>query len=375
MSIGDFNKFNIIPKCREFHDAVAAHNFYFAEDLYAAIVADIASAKMIFPNEESISELDKLQLELGRQLQARSVEPLEITGCNIHPQALKEWRPVGIYNRCNDCPSNSIIQVIANLPVVARKILGYRNDPKRKEFAALVQTYFNAQLEGKPVSNINSQAARKEIFPESLFNQQCDAADGLRKVLTGINFGFNIVVELQSKNTKRENEQLEPEPMMLLYMHRDRSTMQQMVDQFFSPEQIEGGRTKTVKLGNSPDTLVVQVDRFNLENRDRVIRGTESFNIASGNTHWNEPDLHYEVSGCIIHTGEDNRGHYRALVKKPDGWYLANDTRVTKQTAAEAQALLEKGYLFFYEKTKPSRCCWETAGAVFQFILNLMKRD
>jgi len=359
MNIIEFTKTNITPNLRDFHDMVATQKFDAAGEIYLKIVEEIQSASAIYSKEKNhIAELNKLQSELWKQLEAKNVAPVILSSKDVHPEAIKEFAPVGIVNQGNDCPSNSIVQMISNSPSLARKILGHRNTANLKAFSSLIQQYYAAQMKGQPVSDIYSQKIRKELFPTSNFFEQCDVSEGLEKVLRELKFGFN---KFEGIEKEKENLRL-LEPVMRVDIPADHSTMQTMVNGFFSPK---------LKFENSPKDLIIQTYRFG-QRQGYSIKNFESFQISSDQTRWAEPTAQYDLVSCIVHLGLDNQGHYVTLLKKPEGWYLANDSKVTLLSNQKAKEYLEKGYLFHYEKRKAGRSCIEKVTDLYHSTINYL---
>lgn len=69
--------------------------------------------------------------------------------------------PTGIQNTNSNCWANSLLQMIANSPYLATKILGYRNTPALKPVAKALQAYYQGQIEGRDVAQIDSEALRQ----------------------------------------------------------------------------------------------------------------------------------------------------------------------------------------------------------------------
>ncbi|WP_339044227.1 ubiquitin carboxyl-terminal hydrolase family protein [Cardinium endosymbiont of Tipula unca] len=106
-------------------------------------------------------------------------------------------------------------------------------------------------------------------------------------------------------------------------------------------------RNKIIKKGlkELPNQLCVSLNRFNndQEKINRPVTGTDKIQIKSEGK-----DVHFALSGFIVHDGTFGGGHYVAYVKKGDTWYLANDTSVT--LVANAIEASQGAYLLFYTK-------------------------
>ncbi|MBS0629739.1 MAG: ubiquitin carboxyl-terminal hydrolase [Verrucomicrobia bacterium] len=351
MTISNFVEENINPKVQFFHDAILIGDYVKAEGYFHAIEDDIATAKAIYEDAlANLASLDELSKTLKGRLQNRDLKPLEVT------KYAAEMAPVGIVNEGgDDCWANAAIQLLANAPTAAKSILD--NPEKRRGFPFL-KSYFESQMHAKPVSTISSQAVRRALLGK--VKGQQDAAEGLRGLMANVGFGFHIYEELSSKKGDGR-EQAEPEPMIQLDIPKSGSTVQTLVNQAFAPAILEDSSTKTTQLEYTPDDLFISVNRVEGK-KNYEIDQTEQFTISSKFTRWNEPDIAYELKGCIVHLGKTGKsGHYVALLKKPDGWYVANDSKVTKLSDQQAREYLKMGYVFHYAKGKQSRSCWAAA--------------
>jgi hypothetical protein len=83
--------------------------------------------------------------------------------------------------------------------------------------------------------------------------------------------------------------------------------------------------------------------------------------------------VHYRLQGCVIHSGEENNGHYTYLKRVGDIWYHIDDAKV--KPIANPEALLSRGCIFNYQNDMdlsnpssmpPARTCGELAARVFQ---------
>jgi len=62
----------------------------------------------------------------------------------------------------------------------------------------------------------------------------------------------------------------------------------------------------------------------------------------------------YNLKGVVLQSGSLYKGHYRALVKHGETWYLCNDHDVKPRGDEEAKekvpSLDKEAYILFYEK-------------------------
>lgn len=384
ITIDRFIHDNITPKVQCFNDAMAIKKYDMAEGYFHAIADEIQNAEVIF-GKAQVGDLNTKQAERKAKLsRIHEVQPLQaVTSVTVDPKVMAEMAPVGINNEGgNDCWADAIFQLIVNAPHIARRIL---NDPKSK-FAPLIRKYYDAQMSAQKVSGVDSQAARKVLLPGS-GQEQSDAAEGLSNLLSTTGFGFNIYEELTTpKGEKEGREQFDPEPILPLALTRNYATIQELVDSRFAPEPVTDHKefnNKTTKLDIAPDDLVIQVNRVQGK-KDYSIEQAERFTLSSKSTRFNAHDSTYELTGCVIHNGKTGKsGHYVAVVKKPDGWYLANDSVVTKLKDHEVSEYLKKAYVFHYAKSKESRSCCsdgvisaitKTASQILSYPYNAIRR-
>lgn len=381
IDINGFIQDNISPKAQCFDDAIEYKLYHQAEGYFHAIGDEIESAATIF-GKAQVANLNAKQAERKAKLsRIYEVQPLKAdSSATVDPKVMAEMAPVGTPNLGNDCPTISILGFIANNPDLANLFL---NDPKSK-FAPFIRSYYDAQMNGQKISGVDSRAARQVLFPGS-GRAQCDAAEGLRNLLSTTRFGSNIYEEFTTpKGEKEGREQFDPEPIMPLDITRNYATIQELVDGRFATVPVTEHRkfnTKTTKLDVAPNHLVIQVNRVEGK-KDYSIEQAETITLSSQSTRFNDHDTTYELKGCVVHSGKDNSGHYVAVVKKPDGWYLTNDSVVTKLKDHEAREYLKRGYIFHYAKIKESRSCCsagvisaisKTASQLFSYPYNAIR--
>lgn len=357
-TINEFARHNINPLIEKYESARRRGDLATMGELYTDLDGEIKSAEEIFPRAtKDIASLKNLQTKLWSELSERRVEHLVVTGKNAHPELVKDLAPVGIPNGGANCWANAIIQLIANAPGLARQVLGRRNNAACKELAPLIQNYYETQLSAKGVArDVNSQTLRRSLgnVPRSVF-AQVDASMGLQGIFGMIGFQYDLHEEYHTELGAGYEDFIEEgtrkEPLIQLNMASKGRTFKDLFASFFSAQADDGRKIKTT-FEKAPNDLVIQAQRTG-QARNSPIEGIpEQFQLPSEYTRWNET-AHYEITGCMIHLGEDNRGHYIALEKKADGWYLANDTNVSKVSNEEATRLLGQGYVFHYRKVEP----------------------
>lgn len=344
-----FNQ-ELTPLFDQFNQCMRAHDLAQAGVAYTKIADLISTVVKALPNERKyIAELEIAQKKCWSDLQSRSVQPIAVSAATVNPDVMREMASAGIKNSGgNDCWANAILQFLANS--IPAKIFAQRGE-KCKVIVAELQKLFDAQMNGKSVSTVDSQALRRDLKPKSGQRQE-EAFEALQGLLDRIGFGFHIDTGIYYKGALIvEREHSAVEPMLRFDLNSRNPQFKELLENAFtSPVTYDRApMTKKTQFRHSPDDLIIHAKRYN--HKYAKIEGIpEDFELSPEHTTFNEQGIHYELTSCIIHSGKDNLGHYICLVKKPDGWYLANDSHVRKLTNAEAHELLKDGYIFHYRK-------------------------
>lgn len=110
---------------------------------------------------------------------------------------------------------------------------------------------------------------------------------------------------------------------------------------------------KNITFWSFPQVLVIDIKRFNYQNRKNQILVTfplEDLDLSSYVSGYNKKKYIYDLYGICNHSGSSQGGHYTAFVKNANGkWYHFNDTSVTEISVVE-QIITPKAYCFFYRK-------------------------
>jgi len=110
---------------------------------------------------------------------------------------------------------------------------------------------------------------------------------------------------------------------------------------------------KNITFWSFPQVLVIDIKRFNFQNRKNQILVTfplEDLDLSSYVSGYNKKKYIYDLYGICNHSGSSQGGHYTAFVKNANGkWYHFNDTSVTEIVVVE-QIITPKAYCFFYRK-------------------------
>lgn len=323
--VRDFYEENIAFPVQFTEDAIVIHKYDRALTHLENIQNEIDSLKAIFPNAlDDIQAIEKVQAELqGRveQMLPKSEDPISHDEPQRGP-VMSASAPVGIVNGNNNCGYNSLVQSIANTPSLKERFAA-----PGSPYKGFYDSYAQAQVEGEQRSRIDANQVRK-VTSEAALGSQVDAGEELGHMLEKI---------VDERDTQFE---MGDGYLYTKYGH-DILTMQ-----FNQIQNFERDVQRVINEARSdPETLIVGAPMYQLETNEAVpIRGEVPTKIdTQGGA--------YELTSCVIQQGNASGGHYITVQKKPDGWYLIDDTVVEKITQQRARQELQNGYQFFYEKT------------------------
>jgi ubiquitin carboxyl-terminal hydrolase 2/21 len=110
---------------------------------------------------------------------------------------------------------------------------------------------------------------------------------------------------------------------------------------------------KKLNFWNFPDILVIDIKRFNSQNRKNQIMidfPLDNLNLSKYVIGYNKDSYIYDLYGVCNHSGSVMGGHYTSFVKNANGkWYHCNDTSIS-EVAIVHQIITPKAYCFFYRK-------------------------
>jgi len=110
---------------------------------------------------------------------------------------------------------------------------------------------------------------------------------------------------------------------------------------------------KNISFWSFPNILVIDIKRFNYQNRKNQILVTfplENLDLSKYVCGYNQNTYLYDLYGVCNHSGSALGGHYTSFVKNANGkWYHFNDTSVT-EVGMTSQIVTPKAYCFFYRK-------------------------
>ncbi len=141
--------------------------------------------------------------------------------------------------------------------------------------------------------------------------------------------------------------------MVRLDMSRDEPFETKFKDAF---QQVvkDGLASESLKFVDPPSDLVIAANRqIHSENGTQKkvstpIKGVPEELVVDSELTEDGRSALYEISSCIIHSGDDNRGHYTTLRKVGDTWYHIDDAQVLQ--VENPEKYLSQGYVFHYRK-------------------------
>ena len=108
---------------------------------------------------------------------------------------------------------------------------------------------------------------------------------------------------------------------------------------------------KNLTFWNFPDVLVIDIKRFNSNNKKNQIMidcPLENLNLSKYVTGYNPSSFVYDLYGVCNHGGSSLGGHYTATIRTANNdWYSFNDATVTPITE---HIITSKAYCLFYRK-------------------------
>lgn len=320
-------------------------------------------------NKISSKEEKKSYPIASNKPQENPVTKFRVSGKEVHPSHMVEFPAVGISNDGNNCWANSLLQMILNSESISKKILDSKNNNTLGELVELLQNYYQSQIDGSNISSVQSEnlrhLARGWNQTISASGQE-DPFDVLVNIFEKIKFTQPILHTITShvKGVKKQSTKRELHPIIDLSLTSSKSVK---FEEIFSKEftyNSDEGHQFQLKFEEVPSDLFIRVKRFEQviddgqflrENKldthiEVPINFTLDAKLISQNQSIQQP-ANFECTGCIIHIGDSTKsGHYVAVEKKGNTWYLINDSFSKEISEAEAQVHLGQGYIFHFTR-------------------------
>lgn len=176
------------------------------------------------------------------------------------------------------------------------------------------------------------------------------------------------VSELKSIDSDSEytiSRTVEPYFILNLSLPSDKNepTLLDCFDLYVTGEIVEGvmnektgfkeNMRKTISFWSFPNILVVDIKRYNSENRKKqnMVRfPLTNLDLSKYVIGYNKDSFVYDLYGVCNHSGNVLGGHYTSFVKNAnDKWYHFNDTNVSEVSNPNS-VITPKAYCLFYRK-------------------------
>ena len=262
-----------------------------------------------------------------------------------------------------DCFMNSIFQVIMHDTLLKTALIETyqkQETPKAKAFCQAVKDY----SEGKTVSTNDLRT----FMPVKVQTGQQDAAEFLQSLLNDVSYSnypglfaslkltynweikgfFGLGSVIESRTTEATHQQY------MIPLEITSTDGAKLIDSYFTKKAHFGdrytdelskkvyspGQVQTHVVG-TPDRLVFQLKRFNLNNKiSSTVEMPEKIQVNGSS---------YTLKKIVMHHGTSkNSGHYTSLLEDGVGhWTKTDDKKITKLN--DSSEYRKNGYLYFYE--------------------------
>ncbi|MCB1213325.1 MAG: hypothetical protein KDK40_03410 [Chlamydiia bacterium] len=256
----------------------------------------------------------------------------------------------GITNIGNSCYINSVLTIILN--TCMRDDTGESMHPTQPFDPSSTPSVIDAMRMHYPPKNeedaIRLQyhvfCLREQFIAENQLpniTAQQDVAEFLQFLLDKLEINFSVC-----ETNPNGNQVITPQTCASVHLPKLQSG-EEFKDAF---QRVVG---ENIQLVDSPKVLPIQLKRFDYSTE--INRSIKLNHLANVPESLQVPALDgaqkYTLNGYIIHLGEEvGSGHYVAVVKKGDDWFLYNDEKVTKLSAEEESCLRSQSYLCFFQK-------------------------
>lgn len=273
----------------------------------------------------------------------------------IDPEFTSSLPPAGIERDGNHCPENSMAQLLAGAPHLIPECLKPTMNSVHlaQTQGGSVPDTFGPEFRNIAGALLDGQD-RKDWEAENSFDSTSlvDVLTPLSYIIENAGQSIQYKKSMTDQGVTYENGK-HSDTMVRLDMSRD-EPFQTKFKGAFHQEVKDGLATGSMKFVDPPSDLVIVANRqIHSENGTQKKVSTpiqdvpEELVVDSELTADGRGAL-YEISSCIIHSGDDNRGHYTTLRKVGDTWYHIDDAQVLEVDNPEKY--LSRGYVFHYRK-------------------------
>ena len=312
-----------------------------------------------------------------KNLRQKHLSKLEDDKTNYSPSGEIKDIYVGLYNPSALCYINSVIQQFFMIPLFQNTILSLpmqqnlKPDLDNDDFLFQLQKmFYNLKYSYKnyynPKSFVLSFKDSKGKSPD--LNEQCDAQEFLLRLLEKINdtlkntknkylcdniFGGNTLQQVRCTNPECCNISERRDDINYLSLEiKNKNKLSDCLKGFIAEEKIEDyhcekcdkkiTHIKQVLIDQIPNILIIHLQRFvfnytffTMEKLNTPVMFSETLNIKEYTVDKNNNDIpldyfDYELQGTLIHSGQQQYGHYYSLIynNKKKSFYEFNDMNI-----------------------------------------------
>ena len=254
----------------------------------------------------------------------------------------------GLINPGNTCYANCIIQAIS--PLVDSRC--YVVFGIAKEFLSLCSVLSQKDKAIAPTKFLKEFREKNPVFIEG---KQHDASAFLTSLLLHIPYSIledDLTVESRSAWTCKHcgKGKSYSEPASVLQLPYAAGNLTGMVEKYCKPSLVKsfpcsscsakGHVMKHEEIANSPKFLILAVKK--------PLGSNETISIKNPLSPLQFKQLQYQLLSVIIHSGQDNAGHYVTIRKHKQQWLLFDDDKVAEIQTSTAETLAQSGYMFVF---------------------------
>ena len=251
----------------------------------------------------------------------------------------------GLINPGNTCYANCIIQAIS--PLIDSRC--YVVFGIAKEFLSLCSVLSQKDKAIAPTKFLKEFREKNPMFIEG---KQHDASAFLTRLLLHIPYSIledDLTVESRSAWTCKNcgKKKSYSEPTSVLQLSYAAGTLSGMVENYCKASlvktfpcpscSVKGHVMKHEEIANSPKYLILAVKK-----------PLYQISIKNPLSSLQFKQLQYQLLSVIIHSGQDNAGHYVTIRKHEQQWLLFDDDKVAEIQISKAETLAQSGYMFVF---------------------------
>ncbi|CAD8126068.1 unnamed protein product [Paramecium sonneborni] len=314
---------------------------------------------------------------------------------NIQLMPIKELQIVGLENEIYFCYLNSVLQCLMGIPQLNYYFLhSYQSECKLFSYAyALLlrkasKVHYKSRIVAKELIKVLQKhfsiyemhdSSELLLFILDKFKEEIiitpqlnlSSQDQFKQYITFIDELFHGQLNsfIKCPNCDKISQHQDPFydlslPLINKNFMQRKLTIQECLNNYFKEEMIEGGWTcsfcnekfksikRRVKITFAPNILVLQLKRFQSYPLQKKIKEPVIADMELNIKNFCVPeviDTKYELQAMIVHSGTIDQGHYVAVVKRNQNFYLFNDDEIERLSLNQLNRI-DQAYLFMYRK-------------------------